>query len=105
MFSDNSITHVNYQQMQPLYYCDKCNKIFDGEALDLENKYTELLLQEYISWFTKENEEYKNKLIDRFEEGLTTPLGYWQEDKDVYDSDKWGDETPNTYWYWLNFER
>lgn len=61
-YEDNSIMSENLN-VQGLYYCDICHKIYDGDILDCDNEYLELNKQKYkkyINWFST---EYKNKKL------------------------------------------
>ena len=53
IFNDNSIRSENgrYGEVIPLYYCDNCNVIYDGEKLDLNGNYVTINNEKYRQWF------------------------------------------------------
>lgn len=64
-YEDNSILNID-NDIIGLYYCDKCNKIFDASILDCDNEYSELNLKEhtkYIKWFSHEYKENKRRVL------------------------------------------
>jgi hypothetical protein len=102
-YEDNSILNIN-NDVIGLYYCDKCNKLYDASILNCDNEYSELEKKEYnkyLKWFFNEYKETKRQKFIHFYEGLLTPLGYYEEDKILYEKDKclFG---LNTYARWLN---
>jgi hypothetical protein len=53
IYEDNSIKTEDgrYGEVYPLYYCNKCNKLYDAWELDCEGKYIEVLDEKYFKWF------------------------------------------------------
>jgi len=103
-YEDNSILNVD-NDVIGLYYCDKCNKLYDASILDCEDEYSELERKEYksyIKWFSHNYQETKRQKLIHFYEGLLTPLGYYEEDKEIYREDQFLTRGLNTYVRWLN---
>jgi len=53
IYTDNSITTENgkYGETRGLYYCSKCNIIYDSDMLDLEDEYLIVKNKKYYKWF------------------------------------------------------
>jgi hypothetical protein len=103
-YEDNSVLNIN-NDVVGLYYCNKCNKLYDASILDCENKYSELSSKEYnkyIKWFSEDYQESKKQKLIHFYEGLLTPLGYYEEDEEIYKTKKFLSGGLNTYVRWLN---
>jgi hypothetical protein len=103
-YEDNSLLNI-YDDVIGLYYCNKCNKLYDANILDFEDKYSELSSKEYkkyIKWFSNEYQEIKRQKLIYFYEGLLTPLGYYEEDKKIYMKGQFLTGGLNTYVRWLN---
>jgi hypothetical protein len=102
-YEDNSILNVD-DDIIGLYYCAKCNKLYDASLLDCDNEYSELDKKEYnkyLKWFSAEYKEIKRQKLIHFYEGLLTPLGYYKEDKVIYEHEGYFTHGLNTYSRWL----
>jgi len=55
IFNDNSISEIGHE-CYALYYCPKCNKVWNGYALEDEDglEYVEEIDEKYKLWFTKD---------------------------------------------------
>jgi hypothetical protein len=105
-YEDNSILNID-NDVIGIYYCNKCGKLYDASILDCDDEYSELEKKEYskyFKWFSDEYKETKRQALIHFYEGLLTPLGYYQEDKAIYDRNEFKIGL-NTYSRWLNDNR
>jgi len=53
IYHDNSIESNNGEngEMHGLYYCNKCDIIFNSDYLDEDNKYVKVRNKKYKKWF------------------------------------------------------
>lgn len=103
-YEDNSILNID-NDIIGLYYCDECNKIFDASILDCEYEYSEINSKgysKYLKWFSAEYKEEKRLKLIHFYAGLLTPLGYYAEDKKIYEQEICLTYGLNIYMRWIN---
>jgi hypothetical protein len=103
-YEDSSILNID-NDIVGIYYCNECNRLYDASILDCEDEYSELNKKEYkryIKWFSNDYKETKKQRLIHFYEGLLTPLGYYREDKEMYEKDKLFTQGLNTYMRWIN---
>jgi len=103
-YEDNGILNID-NDIIGLYYCNKCNRLYDASILDCEEEYSEMEKKEYnkyIKWFSDKYKEEKIQKLIHFYEGLITPLGYYEEDKKIYEQEVCLTHGLNTYMRWLN---
>ena len=81
-YEDNSILQIGNKEIYGLYHCKNCKMIYDAEILDCNHEYMEVNQSKYENWFSYEYQLKKQEKLIRFYEGLLSPLGYLEEDKE-----------------------